>query len=120
MWKLEGLGEYDVGRPLTPTGTNLLGLVKHLASVETGYFGQVVGRPFDEPLPWMVDVNGVDTDSVGPDAFVADLWATPDESRTQIVELYRRVWAHSDATIEALDLDATGQVPWWPEDRREV
>jgi hypothetical protein len=45
---------------------------------------------------------------------------TPEESREQIVGLYRRVWAHSDATIEALPLDATGQVPWWPPERREV
>ena len=33
VWKLEGLSEYDMRRPLTPTGTNLLGLVKH--STET-------------------------------------------------------------------------------------
>ena len=30
VWKLDGLAEYDVRRPLVPTGTNLLGLVKHL------------------------------------------------------------------------------------------
>ena len=52
LWKLDGLAEYDVRRPLTPTGTNLLGLVKHLASVELGYFGETFGRPSDEPLPW--------------------------------------------------------------------
>jgi Protein of unknown function (DUF664) len=45
VWKLDGLSEYDVHRPLTPTGTNLLGLVKHLATVETGYFGEVFGPP---------------------------------------------------------------------------
>jgi hypothetical protein len=28
--KLDGLSEYDARRPLTGTGTNLLGLVKHL------------------------------------------------------------------------------------------
>ncbi len=39
LWKLEGLDEYDARRPLTPTGTNLLGLVKHAAGVEVGYFG---------------------------------------------------------------------------------
>ena len=32
LWKLDGLSEYDVRRPMVPTGTNLLGLVKHLAS----------------------------------------------------------------------------------------
>ncbi|WAL64148.1 DinB family protein [Amycolatopsis cynarae] len=110
LWKLDGLPEYDVRRPLTPTGTNLLGLVKHAASTELGYFGVVFGRPFDQPLPWL-----------GEDAEPnADMWATADESRTEIIGLYRRAWAHADATIEALALDATGQVPWWPADRREV
>ena len=52
-WKLDGLSEYDIRRPLTPTGTNLLGLVKHVASVELGYFGDTFGRPSGEPLPWL-------------------------------------------------------------------
>ncbi|MEU3713423.1 DinB family protein [Streptomyces catenulae] len=110
LWKLDGLGEYDLRRPLTPTGTNLLGLVKHLASVELGYFGETFARPSGEPLPWIGE--GTDPND--------DMWATADESREQIVELYRRAWRHSDATIEALPLDATGQVPWWPQERREV
>jgi hypothetical protein len=46
--------------------------------------------------------------------------ATPEESREFITDLYRRTWAHSDATIEALDLDSTGHVPWWPAERNEV
>ena len=50
LWKLDGLSEYDVRRPVVPTGTNLLGLVKHVASVEAGYFGATFGRPFAEPL----------------------------------------------------------------------
>jgi len=110
LWKLEGLSEYNVRRPMTPTGTNLLGLVKHLATMELGYFGQVFGRPADEPMPWMAE--GADIN--------ADMWATAEESREQIVGLYRRACAHSDATIGALNLDSAGQVPWWPEDRREV
>jgi uncharacterized damage-inducible protein DinB len=110
LWKLDGLGEYDVRRPLTRTGTNLLGLVKHLAGVESEYLGEVFGRPFAEPLPWIAE---------GAEAN-AGMWATADESREQIVGLYRRVWAHSDATIEALDLDATGRVPWWPDEINPV
>jgi hypothetical protein len=108
--KLDGLNEYDVRRPLTPTGTNLLGLVKHVASVELGYFGEVFGRPSGRHLPW----NDVDAT---PDA---DMWATPGESREDIIELHRFAGKHSDATIEALPLSATGTVPWWPEERREV
>ena len=45
---LEGLSEYDVRRPLTYTGTNLLGLIKHLSISEAWYFGDVFGRPFPE------------------------------------------------------------------------
>ena len=110
LWKLDGLSEYDVRRPLTPTGTNLLGLVKHLASVELGYFGDVFGRPSGEPLPWFEP--GAEPN--------ADLWATVDESREDITALYHRAWAHSDETIRALPLYATGHVPWWPADRNEV
>lgn len=105
LWKLDGLSEYDIRRPLTPTGTNLLGLVKHVASVENGYFGDVFGRPSGEPLPWF-------DEDAEPNA---DMWATADESREAIVALYHRTWAHSDATIEALDLSAVGHVPWWGE-----
>ena len=110
LWKLDGLSEYDVRRPMVPTGTNLLGLVKHLASVEFGYFGETFGRPFSERLPWLEE--GAEPN--------ADMWATPDESRAEIIDLYHRAWAHSDATIGALALDAVGQVPWWPPERREV
>ena len=110
VWKLEGLSEYDIRRPMTPTGTNLLGLVKHAAGVELGYFGEVFGRPIDEPWPWFDE--GADPN--------ADMWATPEESRDDIVALYRRAWTHADATIDALPLDALGSVAWWPEERREV
>jgi uncharacterized damage-inducible protein DinB len=110
LWKLDGLSEHHIRRPLTPTGTNLLGLVKHVASVELGYFGDTFDRPFDVPLPWFED-------DAEPNA---DMWATADESREQIVGLYHRAWAHSDATIDTLALDAIGRVPWWPDDRSEV
>ncbi len=110
VWKLDGLTEYDMRRPLTRTGTNLLGIVKHVASVEAWYLGDTFGRPFPEPLPWFAD-------DAEPNA---DLWATPDQSRADIVGLYQRAWAHSDATVDALPLDAVGQVPWWPPERREV
>jgi uncharacterized damage-inducible protein DinB len=106
LWKLEGLEEYDVRRPMTPTGANLLGLVKHLAYVELGYFGDTFGRPFPGPQPWLDD----DADPT------ADLWATAEESREEIVALYQRAWAHADATIEALPLEAAGRVPWWQGD----
>lgn len=110
IWKLDGLLEYDLRRPVTPTGTNLLGVVKHVASVVFGYFGDVFDRRADEPLPWFDEGAEVN----------ADMYATSDESSDYIRGLYRRAWEHADATIEALDLDAIGHVPWWPEERREV
>jgi hypothetical protein len=105
--KLDGLGEYDVRRPMTPTGTNLLGLVKHVGYVQLGYFGEVFGRPSGRAYPW--------DDGGEPDA---DMWATAQESRDDVVELYRFSAAHADATVEALPLDAVGEVPWWREERR--
>jgi uncharacterized damage-inducible protein DinB len=111
LWKLEGLSDYDIRRPMTPTGTNLLGLVKHCAGVECGYFGEVVGRPFpgEGDLDWH---EGDDAELSG------HMYATEAESREQVTDFYRRVWAHSDVTIEELTLDARGSVPWWPEGRR--
>ncbi|MFD3836827.1 DinB family protein [Streptomyces sp. NPDC058642] len=110
LWKLDGVSEYGVRRPLTPTGTNLLGLVKHAAGVELGYLGDTFGRPSGERLPWLdtaAEVNG-------------DMWATADESREDIVGLYRRAWAHADTTLDALALDTVGRVPWWPDGKDEV
>ncbi|WP_432189600.1 DinB family protein [Streptomyces sp. Tue6028] len=110
LWKLEGLSEYDARRPMTPTGTNLLGLVKHLAGVELGYLGDTFGRPSGEDLPWFeeaAETNG-------------DMWATAEESRAYVTGLYRRAWAHSDATIDALALGTVGKVPWWPDGKDEV
>ncbi|MFD0416656.1 DinB family protein [Streptomyces sp. NPDC127108] len=103
LWKLDGLSEYDARRPLTATGTNLLGLVKHVATVEARYFGEVFGRPCPEPLSRWQDYDG------------SDQWAAEDETRDQIIEFCRRTWEHADATINELPLDAPGHVPWWPE-----
>ncbi|MCK1796901.1 DinB family protein [Streptomyces sp. XM4193] len=112
LWKLDGLSEYEMRRPMTPTGTNLLGLVKHMAGVEIGYFGETFGRPFD-PLPaWLVDLENAEEN--------VDMWATAEEPSADIVGLYHRVWEHADATIESLPLDAPGEVPHWPQDRRHV
>ena len=110
LWKLDGLPEYDLRRPLTRTGTNLLGLVKHVALVEAGYLGETFGRPLPAPLPGLED-------DAEPNA---DMWATSDESPDVVVGFYRRVWAHCDVTVAALPLDAVGHVPWWPAERNTV
>lgn len=104
LWKLDGLGEFEIRRPLTPTGTNLLGLVKHLAVMEARYFGEVFDRLFPEPLPRWDDPGEPD----------ADLWASEHETREEITARYRRACEHADATITALAVDSPGHVPWWP------
>jgi hypothetical protein len=109
--KLEGLSEYDLRRPMTPTGTNLLGLVKHLAGNEYAYFGESFNRPPPEKMAWIED------DSIWEGA---DMWATADESSEYLIGLYRRACAHGDQTIAELDLSAPGRVPHWPEERRDT
>jgi hypothetical protein len=90
--KLDGVSERDARWPMTQTGTNLLGLVKHVASIELGYFGEVFDRPSNVPLPWFDEAAETN----------ADMWATAQESRGDIVALYQRAAVHADATIEAL------------------
>lgn len=106
---LDGLGEYDVRRPMTPSGTNLLGIVKHLTGVEHVYLSESFGIAAPDVLPWVADGSIWDG---------ADMWAKPDESRDYIVGLYERACAQGDETVTSLDLDAPGSVPHWPEDRR--
>jgi Protein of unknown function (DUF664) len=107
--KLDGLSEYERRRPLTTTGTNLLGLVKHLAGIEYLYLGTAFDRPPATPLPWVAD---------GSIWAGADMWATVDESSTDLVALYHAACAHADVTIDELALDAPGTVAHWPPDRR--
>ncbi|TDO50748.1 uncharacterized protein DUF664 [Kribbella sp. VKM Ac-2527] len=102
---LDGLSEYDRRRPLTPTGTNLLGLVKHLAGLEYGYLGDSFGRPPIERPSWFRDDP---YDEI-------DMWATPDESSEYITGVYRRACAHSDVTVAELELDSPGHVAHWAE-----
>lgn len=109
--RLDDLNDYDVRRPMTPTGTNLLGLVKHLAGIEFGYLGDCVHRPSTIGLPWVEDGSIWDS---------ADMWATAEESRADLVELYRSAWHHSDESIGELGLTAPAHVSWWPEERRET
>lgn len=108
--KVDGLGDYDARRPLTQTGTNLLGLIKHVASVQLDYFGEVFGRPSGRDLPWM-------SDDAAPEA---DMWLPEEETREQIIELHHFSAAHADATISALPLNAVGEVPWWSPEHRRV
>lgn len=109
--RLDDLGEYDLRRPMTPTGTNLLGLVKHLAGLEYGYLGESLGRPAPEAMSWLAD---------GSIWQGADMWAKPDESSEYIIGLYRRACAHADQAITDLELESPATVAHWPQDRRDT
>jgi hypothetical protein len=58
-----------------PTGTNLLGWVKHLSIVEAWYLGKTFDRPFAEDLPWWDE--GAEEQM--------DMWAAATETRAEIV-----------------------------------
>src|SRR5690606_1713516 len=111
LYKLDGLSDTDMRLPMVPSGTNLLGLVKHLAGLEYGYLGAAFGRPAPERMPWIDD---------GTVREGADMWAAEGETTAYLTGLYRRACAHADETIAALDLSTLGTVPWWPAGRREA
>jgi len=99
LWKVEGLDDEQLRRSMTPSGTSLLGLVKHLASVEYGWFCDTFGRE-SESIPF---------DEADPDA---DMRAAPHESTADILEYYRRARAAADQVIDELDVDDLG-VAWF-------
>jgi hypothetical protein len=106
VWKLEGLSDAEVRRPMTRSGTNLLGLVKHLTYGELESLGEAFGRPATEVrVPWWEPENVQKTLETS-----GDMYAAPGESTDYIVDLYRRACAHADRTIAELDLDTIGTV----------
>jgi uncharacterized damage-inducible protein DinB len=113
IWKLDGLSERDARLPRTPTGNNLLGVIKHCLNVEAGYFGPTFGREFPTPQE-LVPMEAYDEEPQ------ADWYARADETKDGLVDLYRRVALFADQTIEQLPLDAPGVVPWWGPGAPEV
>lgn len=110
--KIDGVSERDLRRPRTQSGTSLLGILKHAANVEYGYFGPTFDRHLSDPA--LITEDGFAADPQ------ADWYATEDETAADLVDLYGRVQAFADQTIDALDVEATGTVPWWPERRQQV
>ncbi|MEU8340270.1 Protein of unknown function [Actinomadura meyerae] len=95
LWKLQGLDDEQVRRRMTPSGTSLLGLAKHLGAVEYSWFCETFGRE-TEPLPF---------DDDDPDA---DLRVEPGETTEEIVAFYARARAAADQVIGELDLETRG------------
>ncbi|WP_405621965.1 DinB family protein [Streptomyces sp. NBC_01511] len=93
VWKLDGLGDEALRRPLTPSGTNLLSLVKHLATVEYGWFCATFGR---ESEPFWFDTE------------TEDMTVGPDESTADILAFYARARAAADRAIREIGLEETG------------
>lgn len=103
VWKLEGLSEADRRRPLTPTGTNLIGLVKHMTGIECAYLCTAFGR--DRPtLSWESDQDATYGEW-------SDMYAKPEETTDDLIADYRRACAAADLTIEELSLDTEGRHP---------
>ena len=103
VWKLEGLSEYDARRPMSPTGTNLLGLVKHNTATNLRYFGDVFGRAVPPSLSMSVEAAAPNGE------FVVD----GDDTRTDVITRFKQSWDFADDVIAELSLDAVGRVPWW-------
>jgi len=104
IWKLDGVSERDQRLPRTPTGLNLLGIVKHALNTEAIYFGPTFGREWPTPEE-LVPASETDPQ--------AGWYATAQESAAGLVDLYLRVQQFADVTIDALPLDAIGHVPHW-------
>ncbi|MEU7800349.1 DinB family protein [Micromonospora arborensis] len=113
VWKLDGLSEREARLPRTATGNNLLGVLKHCLNVEAGYFGPTFGREFPAPEE-LVPMQAYDEDPQ------ADWYASEDETKDGLIDLYRRVGVFADQTIDQLPLDAPGRVPWWRPGRQDV
>ena len=94
----EGLSDEELRRPMVPSGTSLLGMVKHLAYDERGWFQEsVANEPFDYPF-----------DTSDPDA---DLRVDEGETSEEIFKLYRDACDRSRRALEEASLDDMVQNP---------
>ena len=88
----QGLSDEDLRRSVVPSVTTLLGIVKHLAYVERGWFQEnVANEPFDYPFP-----------EDDPDA---DFRVENDETADEIFELYRAACERSREALAMASLD---------------
>jgi uncharacterized damage-inducible protein DinB len=89
--KLDGLPDRDVRSPGVPSGTSLLGLVKHLTGVELNWFA------------WSYAGEG------GENPWDDDLTMTESDTTASVLAAYREAAGRSDRIIDnAPDLDRPG------------
>lgn len=86
LWKIDGLSDDEVRRPMVPSGTSLLGILKHSTYVERWWFSRVFAG-HDVEMIW------TDTD---PDA---DWRIEPTETTAEIIANYEAEIARSRAII---------------------
>ncbi|MFJ9774928.1 DinB family protein [Kitasatospora sp. NPDC101157] len=96
LWKVQGLDDEQLRRPMTPSGTNLLGLVKHLGGAELGWFRETFGLETG-PLPFDIDADES-----------SDMRIEPHESTADVLAFYARARAAADEAIDQLELDSLG------------
>jgi uncharacterized damage-inducible protein DinB len=101
LWKVAGLDDEELRRPVTASGTSLLGLVKHLGAVEYGWFCDTFGLP-TEPLPF---------DDDDPEA---DMRVAPGESTADVLAFYGRARSAANAVVADLAMEDTGTA-WYGE-----
>jgi uncharacterized damage-inducible protein DinB len=101
LWKLEGLDDEQLRRAMVPSGTSLLGMVKHLAYVERSWFQRV----------WAGQEITVIWTEEDPDA---DWRIEPDETTKYVLALYEGECARSREIVAAASsLDETVVHPRW-------
>nr|WP_272956152.1 DinB family protein [Actinopolymorpha rutila] len=98
LWKLDGLTDDQLRTPMVPSGTTMLGLVKHLASIEFGWFCETFGRR-SEWIPW------------DPEDCDADARVEPYETTAGILAYYARARAAADAVIRDVGIDDARPTP---------
>ena len=95
LWKIDGVSDEDLRRPMVPSGTSLLGIVKHLGWVEMSWFQRTfLGNDYDPAPPWS---------EADPDA---DFRIEADESTKDVVDFYRDQCRRSREILAEADVEA--------------
>jgi uncharacterized damage-inducible protein DinB len=95
VWKLRGLDDEQLRRPMTPSGMTMLGLTKHMAWVQMGWFRGTFGYPVDT----------FEFDPADPDK---EFRVEPGETTAEVIAFFERSATGSDQVLDDLGLEARG------------